>query len=758
MTSKNSFWASIKENNKRRIWLWLLSALGYVIVFPTMAAMSLSRTRTSGEYLIETMGEALGQKALYDLMVKAMEEIFGITNPIGWIAVTILAVVSAIQGFGYLYHKRKIDFYMGIPVKRSRRFLVIWMNGIVVYLLPYAAGILLGWLVAAGNGVMTVSVFKETMLAFGLYLCFYLGVYHLTILAVMLTGNVIITCFGTAVFFLYEWAVRVILTGYKEMFFKFFSYQSDAEIPILSPFSILIKYVQKHEAGTGNGFVTACYLLMFSAVVGGIAYVCYRKRPAEAAGKAMAFQLPQPFIKVFITVPVALLAGLIASDTVGYTPLYGEGSAGFVIFVMAVVLIVVCCVIQVIYEFDIKGMLHKKHHILISAAAVALVFIIFRYDVFGYDSYLPSIESVSSAAIIPPYEYSYYGGEFFYDEELNTVSKDDYVMENMYITDVGVINKLLKKSIDTVNQYENLNQLYSETAEDARWYRVKIIYRMGNKRNVRRSILVNVKDPEVVELLDRIESSDEYICGIYPGTSETLAKILADENAKISVYYGNNIYQQKISLQEASELLSLYKEDIKGTSFSMFRENVNTGSLRVSIEKKKVNYTSYYDMEIKIYPFFSRCVEYLKERGYYMDSFVEPEDVERILVANYHYELERQYQEQLDGQSMTAEERLAMGAMAAETIYGMESSDFTRYASYEDKASIQELCEKIYPVDWIGTSWHSDVESAENYRVTIYFKPESEAKIGGNGASLGSFSFMADEVPEFVERDTAYEK
>ena len=65
---------------------------------------------------------------------------------------------------------------------------------------------------------MTGEILRESALAFGLRLAFYLGVYHLTILAVMLTGNVIITCFGTAVFFLYEWAVRNMILTYEELF------------------------------------------------------------------------------------------------------------------------------------------------------------------------------------------------------------------------------------------------------------------------------------------------------------------------------------------------------------------------------------------------------------------------------------------------------------------------------------------------------------------------------------------------------------
>lgn len=754
MTLKNSFWARMKENNKRRIWLWLLSVLSFVIIFPTLTAMTLSRARTSEEYLTASMGEELGRQALYNNMTRDMEVFLGVANPILWILIAVFAVVSAIQGFSYLYNKRKIDFYMGIPVKRNKRFLIIWLNGILAYYLPYIAGVMLSWLVAAGNGVMTASVFKESIQAFGLYLCFYLAVYHLTILAVMLTGNVIITCFGTAVFFLYEWAVREILTGYKDMFFYSFTYQSNELTPIFSPFGILFTYSGKSRA------LGSLYLFLFAAVIGIIAYICYRNRPAEAAGKAMAFKFPQPFIKIFIAVPVALLSGMITSDIIGYRPLYAQGSAGYVIFVMAIVLIVTCCLIQIIYEFDIKGMFHRKFHILISAAAAAAIFIIFRYDVFGFDSYIPPAENVASVAIITPYEYSYYGGEVYYDEELNNVSKTDYIMENMYVTDVGAVNKLLKMSMEEVEKYGNLSRLFDSEEEGAEWYRVTLIYRMGNKRNVSRSILINVQDPDTVELLDRIEGSEEYICGVYPGASETLDKLLTEENARVSVFYGNNVYQQKISVEEASRLLALYREDIKGTTFSMFRENVNTGSLRLSIEKKKMDYTTYYDTEIRIYPFFTRCVEYLKERGLYRETFIDPEDVERIQVMNYHYELEKQYQEEKELQQIPdAEAALNTGRHMAITEskseYGAGESDFIRYANYEDEESIKEICDKIYPNSWSSQSWHSSYKRAEDYQVTIYFKSESVMKLG-TGAAEGFF-FMEDGVPEFVEQDTAYQ-
>ncbi len=755
MTLKNSFWASMKEDNKRRIWLWLLSALSYDIFFPTIVAMMLSRIRTREEYLVETMGEALGHQAAYNMIVEQMEERFGLLMPYLWILAAGFAIISAIQGFSYLYSKKKMDFYMGLPVKRSKRFLIIWMNGILVYLLPYLLGILLGWLILAGNGVMTLSIVKEAMLAFGLFFLFYLGIYHLAILAVMMTGNLNITCCGIAVFLLYEWGVREVICAYMQMFFKFFSYHTDIQTPLLSPFSILADYADKHEAGMGNGIITAGYLLLFAAAAGLLGYICYMKRPSEAAGKAMSFKITQPVIKILLVVPAALLAGYVASDVVGYNPIYGDGSAGFMIFVMAVAVVVLCCLIQVIYEFDLKGIFHRKHHILISAAATVMIFIIFRYDLFGYDTYIPPAEGVSSVAIITPYEYSYYGGESYYDNDtMHSITKYDYVMENMYLTDVGAVNKLFKLSMDTIDKYDNLEQLYGSD-EEAEWYTMTILYRMNNKRNISRAVMVNVKDPEVCELLDRIEGSEEYIHSAYMGASGMLDKLLADEKLKINISYGNSIYQQKMSTQEALELLALYKEDIKGSTFSMIRENIHTGSMVIEIEEKNTYYTTYYDMEVRIYPFLTGCVEYLKELGLYSEFFVHPEDVERIQVTNHNYKLQEKTKEQWNLNTTDPEELLAMGKAEAEAevVYSMDASEFIRYANYNNEADIKEICNSIYPENWLGTSWHAAAEREEDYRITIYFKPESATQDNGY---VGNFVFVAGKVPEFVRRDTAY--
>lgn len=740
MTLKNSFWASLKENNKRRIWLWILSSLAYVIGFPTVIAMLLSGAGQRESYLIETLGETLGREALHKQLVSLLTEDLGVGNYVLAAAAAAVAVVSAVQGFSYLYNKRKIDFYMGMPVKRSRRFLVIWLNGILVYLIPGLLGTLLTWLIAAGYGALEAQVIRESALAFGMLLGLYLGVYHLTLLAVMLTGNVIITLLGTAVFLLYELVVRVLFSCLMQMFFWHYNGVSGSTTPLLSPFSIYSRLVERQEAGTGGIPAAAFGFLLFAAALGALAYACYLKRPAEAAGKAMAFALPQPVIKILLVVPVTLAAGLFVSEVTNYDPLWGEGSAGLMIFAMAVVLVVASCLIQVLYEFDIKGIFHKKLHILISTLITVVVFMIFRYDAFGYDTYLPDVEAVSSGVLVAPYEYSIFSTGYV-DENMTYISKEDFAMENMYLTDIGALNKLVKKSMEAQEEYENLDQLYEK--EDAQWYTVNVIWRMNGKRTVSRRIYVDLNDEETMEILDRLVSSDEYCSAAYISVAESVSKMLSSGKVEVSAVYGSTVSQQMLEKEEIEELLALYKEDVKGTSLSSLRESIPTGSIQISIIKRNDDYTSYREQEIKIYPFFTGCVEYLKEKGYYREKFLEPDEVEKIQVVNYNYKALNQ----------TKAEGEAVSYPVAQAV-DTNTSDYTRYAVYTEKEDIEALCETLYPSAWIYSGWSMAAETESGYQVMVYLKSGSSGN--GSGTGVEYFCFLEGEVPEFVQQDTVY--
>ena len=128
MMSKNSFLVNMKENNKRRIWLWILSGLFWFLYYPIGMMMSIGRQQTINE--VRGFSEAVAKERI---LLAAREWLSVASNGGHLVIVSLIAAVCAIQGFSYLYYRQKVDFYHSIPVKKSRRFAVIYLNGILVF-------------------------------------------------------------------------------------------------------------------------------------------------------------------------------------------------------------------------------------------------------------------------------------------------------------------------------------------------------------------------------------------------------------------------------------------------------------------------------------------------------------------------------------------------------------------------------------------------------------------------------------------------
>ena len=192
MTSKSSFLVNLKENNKRRLWVWVLSALILMLAFPVLAAMTVSQIRNGANSWADSYGQEAARAIIHARLVGAMSRELGFST-LKMLTTALLAIVSALQGFSWLYSRKKVDFYMGMPVKRKKRFFIIWLNGILIWLVPALLGLMIEALIAAGNGALDKTVILSALAACAVRLLFYLGVYHTAILAVMLTGNVLIT-------------------------------------------------------------------------------------------------------------------------------------------------------------------------------------------------------------------------------------------------------------------------------------------------------------------------------------------------------------------------------------------------------------------------------------------------------------------------------------------------------------------------------------------------------------------------------------
>ncbi len=763
MMSKNSFLVSMKENNKRRLWVWVVAILAFVLLFPVMTALMANNIINNTKLLAETYKTQVLQQILHDRLIVGMKNLFGFWRYTSFASAAI-AIISAVQGYSYLYSRKKIDFYMGMPVKRKKRFLVIWLNGILLYILPYLTGLLASLLIAAGNGAVNGEVLYNAAMAFLGNLLFYLGVYHMAVLAVMLTGNIVITGFAILVFGLYEYAVRFTLQRYQSLFFQYFTYYGTSESPVLSPFGLYAELmVDFNRKNILNGKYMAG-MLLFALATGLVSYFCYNKRPAEAAGRAMTFEITKPFIKVFLAVPASLMAGLSVAGTVNFTPGKSMEGLGWVIFGMAAVLIIACAVIQVIYEFDIKGALHRKRHIFISGAITALIFLVFRYDFLGYDGYIPKQDKIESVAFVPEYyEDPSYSTRF--DEQGNYVSYQDYSGQYMYLTNVADVCELAEISMREYEKIDWYNDIDEIGESDAWWSYATVIYRLKSGREVARSLWVNVEDSQTAGLLDKIMGSEEFKKGYFTGVSDNIENMLASDRYKVSATFGNTVYQEKMGREQITEFLEAYRKDLASADFTNIKESVPAGIVTLYFSEEiggsayMGSTTRSWDVGINIYPFFKESIACLTRNGCYTGVQLKWEDVEKIQVMNGNYdiaeELQKQLDESADGENTFDDAELIM-EMGTHQNYFNYDIDTRVYAEYTDQEQIKEIVSAAYASELVRQDWDNGKALDRNYSVIVYFKTDSP--MTRNYGTSAEYGFLEGQIPGFVKEDTLYKE
>lgn len=758
MTSKSSFLVNMKENSKRRLWVWVISVLGFMLLLPLYVALRISQVQQQAEFLIVSYGAEMAEKISHENLLDAVKYTLG-PSGILFILTALLAVISAVQGFSWLYSRKKIDFYMGMPVKRSRRLLVIWLNGILLYLIPYILGLVIGMLIAAGNQGLDAGVVKVIFQALFVNLLLYLCIYHMTMLAVMLTGNIVITGMGFLVFCLYEWLVRRADYTYKSRFFRYYI-SSNQEALYFSPFYMYSQIVS-NPAVMISQVKMIVLMILFAALTGGLACLAYFKRPAEGAGKAMVFEFTKPVIKILLVVPMALVIGDAIASDVNYAPELGMHGGGYVFLALALAVILGCAMIQVLYEFDIKGALHRKRHILISGVIVICLFLIYRYDLLQYDSYVPEAKDVESIAFYPyQYDQADYS-DLWFEPGQGGMGGRSYIDRYMYLTNSEDICALAEYSMEKYNkdmeEYEGHNSDLV-LASDSYWSEAVITYRLKGGREVMRRLWIDVDDEKTAGYLDRIIGSDEFKEGYLMAASGRLSEVIEqNKEYKISAYYGNTVYEQKMTQAEILELLECYQADMEFYNFTNVKESTPAGMIRIEFEKEISNTgygrgTTTTELGINIYPFFENSIACLKEFGFYMERQIDVKDVDRIYITNYNSEANAKLQEQ---QRTEGSEAVLEDMPVAEEVYGAYDFDTRVYADYTKETDIEQIADYLYAEGMLSGRWDNGYIYEPDYEVMVYFKPDSE--MSRKYGTMAYYQFKQGEIPDFVERDTIFQ-
>ena len=641
MTSRSLFFKYMKENTKQRIWNLALVLLLCFFAFPVTTALW-SSTAFRPENLNSSLPADLARTQAQRDFTRDMLRMYSMKGGALAFMLTIAAVVLAASGFAYLHSKKKTDFYHSLPIRREMLYAVTCLNGFLYMAVAY-----LGFLTIAAVMIRVKGVpfdWGSLYLASVEHLCFFALVYMTAILSMLLTGNLVVGLLGTGVLFSWGPVICMTISAYFSEYFTTF-YGDDSFLLALSERTSPVAWYVKACMSSQPGRM-ALWAMLAAAVLFLLGMLLYRRRPSEAAGHAMAFPITEPIIRFLIAVPSSLLLGAMF-----HSMMYEDG---WTVFGLVCGLLLVSCIIEIIYHFDFKSLFAHKRQLLVSAVFVGVVFAIFRFDLFGYDRYLPATEKLASGGIycdlLDPDATSQYHSTVEYTEGWYGVTFDampsSTLADEMQISDdqeLELLHTIAAQGVHDAAQARDRflrghGRSYDLEEGDEAFHNVTIAWHLRNGRTVYRSYRVNVSG--VRAALESVYDLDAYKTAMYPVLS-----LSADDVAGINYKEEDECSHVKLSGADVkAALLAAYQEELKAlTSETRAHEmpiaeiQFKTNEQQALIQKLRDeggNYTLFnHYYYYPIYPSFTKTIALLRACGVEVGGTVTPEKTASITLS-----------------------------------------------------------------------------------------------------------------------------
>ncbi len=400
MTSQNSanhnisFFRLLRDDLRHKTWMVALSILGSFLAGPVCVLFVASN---SGRYYTNKE----------DALLHKMQTSYQLMGGEGILFLLIVAFLGALIvgwfGFRYLYSKRMSDLYHSAPVTRRNLFLVSWLNGLLIWLVPFLVFQCIDCLACAlyiGDpsclGTLVWLTVRSTLF---LILCF-LIVYHTCLVAVMLSGNVPNAIVNTLIYGLFFIAAYGLWASFMSCFTDFF-YLPDSVVqdnlffvlsPLSTPVAMMVRLINETPFREWVLLPVLGAVLMLLNWV--LAFLFYRKRPSELAERG----LDNKVVRVFLRAGTSVLSGM-AFSLFFYAVTDWRGRRYWMIFGALFGSALAFCILNIIYHTTFKKLLaHKLQYAVTLAVTCALIFALAR-DIFGYDRYVPKKENITGISL-----------------------------------------------------------------------------------------------------------------------------------------------------------------------------------------------------------------------------------------------------------------------------------------------------------------------------------------------------------------------
>lgn len=524
MTSKSSFSDLMRENIKRRYWSAALSLLLFFFIYPVGAMFSSAAALSEDELSYAEM--RLGREAALAMarsrLLADWKTMVSADNVMIVFIMLLLAAALTFSGFRYLHSKQQTDFYHSLPVSRTRMFLAVNLNSLLIAAVPMLLMNVIGAVIIqvnTGSASCVPYALKES-----LFILFFFLLFSMTaLLALLLTGNLIVGLLGFGVFL---WLGPVFVTTIFWMQDRFFrtawtdNFLNNRITQYSSPFALFIK------VDGSPAWQRALIALAAAAVLFCLNLFLARIRPSEAAEKAMAFPKSEAPVKFAVVVTVGLVGAMMFSEL--------RGSLGWALFGMVCGVLVTHCLMEIIYRFDFRNLFARKLQLLACFLLTLGIFSVFRFDLAGYDRWIPAEDKVAGAGLfsdsVEPYYYQMTavpvlkgndGSHWIAQERSRTI---EGLLSEMELSDLDAVRRAAELGVAALNS-SGERFTAEPTAEwqgamDAAHYgAVTICWHLKSGRDVLRTYYMDLTP--LRDELDRIQADPAFRKALYPVLSMT---------------------------------------------------------------------------------------------------------------------------------------------------------------------------------------------------------------------------------------------
>ena len=704
MTSKNSIYKMTVEHLRHSGWMIALSFIGSLFAGPVMLLFEYSNLDFTYLQRYLTPKEILLRRA--STMSSSLSDLCGSL----FLAVAMIgAVIVALGIFYYLFQSSKVDLYHSLPLTRKELFFSGYLAGFLIWFIPFSISSVITFPLAVfcAGGFQHINMLLVAFLKMLVVpLIGFIITYHLCLVAVMLSGNMANAIIATLVWGLAPIVFYGLFTIHFEQYFDtFYKFTIDefslcAISPIATPIVIQC-FLVDDTVGGGKLALQIIVGLLIAAFNFFVAKSLYQKRKSELAGRGMESKTGTFLIR-FVTAFAAGLFGVIFLYFMGINRNRIVWSIFFCIFFS----VFTSAVISAVQKKTVKGLFAHKGQMLATAALSIAFILVCRFDVFGYDTYLPSKENIADAEIRinAMTTYYYYNDETFYEYD-----------------NVDVIYDLLEAGV-----------------EDSPYNHASTVVVKVNPKNglsYYRSYSIPVTE---VETLRPIIETDEYFSFLYQKYIDR-----APDFSGVNLHDLTYSYMDIENAQQAQELWQAYLLDLKENySMEEMTEYACVGIIDFGI--KETNTSRYYLQELEIHSGFEHTISYIKE--HYPTMIMDKDDlnIETLYVSlglREELSVEEYYLEHLTSSDPV------MITNSADENTEIAIAETTSYCDYKCEFSQEELS---WLYDYIQPCRNlSDNMNADNY---FYFG-ELELTTGNQlSCYIRKGSMSEDEIKALAAR------